>query len=526
MAVSASGYKVGKQPLAQSFFVPQSSGIYITKVDLYLKAADETAPIQIEVRPMVNGFPSSSEVLPGSIKALPGSTFAGGASVSDDATTATEFRLDEPLYLGGQRDYALVITADSKDYEVYVAQINEFAVGSTEKRVNKQPTLGSLFYSQNGTTFTAAQNQDLTFKIHRAKFKTTTSIVRLKNASVPTQLLQSNPITTTEGDSSVQVFHPHHGMQAGQPIVLSGIDSDGVGGILGATLNKRYNITSIDYTGYKFNADTAADSNAIGGGTTVQATKNIPYSGIFPNIQTLIPPGADINASIKTTSSKSYGGVGTAFQKDPDFQAIRLLDHTTLPRLNLVAHDSAETSELGAGVKSLEMEIKLFQDSDIGGMVDMQRSSVGLFHNVIDKQASSITDGFNVPLDFVDETSPTGGSAASKHLSRVFVLEEEAVGVKILIDANRPSTADFQVYVRTCDIDDNIKEQSFVLVPSETIIPSDDNPTIFRQYTYLHGGLGGDLTPFKKYQTKIVFRSTDQAFTPVLRNLRVIALSV
>jgi len=174
----------------------------------------------------------------------------------------------------------------------------------------------------------------------------------------------------------------------------------------------------------------------------------------------------------------------------------------------------------------LEMEIELNQDSNNAGMIDLQRSSVALISNIIDKQASSVTNGFNVPLNFVDETSAIGGSAAAKHLSRVIVLEEEAVGLKILIDANRPSVADFQVYVRTCDVDENIREQSFTLLSQETIVPSDDNPLIFRQYTFLHGGLGGDLTPFKKYQTKIVFRSTDQALVPVLRNLRVIALSV
>ena len=194
--------------------------------------------------------------------------------------------------------------------------------------------------------------------------------------------------------------------------------------------------------------------------------------------------------------------------------------------MNLVAHDSAETSELGSGVKSLEMEIQLNQDSNNAGMIDLQRSSVALINNIIDRQASSVTDDFNVPLNFVDETSAIGGSAAAKHLSRAIILEEEAVGLKILIDANRPSVADFQVYVRTCDADENIREQSFTLLSAETIVPSDNNPQIFRHYTFLHGGLGGDLTPFKKYQTKIVFRSTDQALVPVLRNLRVIALSV
>ena len=176
MSVTSVGYKVGKQPIAQSFFVDESRGIYVTKVDLFFKSADENAPIQVQLRNMINGFPSSNTILPGSVKSLPGSTFSGGASVSADASVATTFEFDEPIYLKGKQDYALVVIADSKEYEIYVAQINEFVVGSTEKRINKQPILGSLFYSQNGATFTAAQNQDLTFVLHRARFKTKKSI--------------------------------------------------------------------------------------------------------------------------------------------------------------------------------------------------------------------------------------------------------------------------------------------------------------------------------------------------------------
>ena len=527
MAVTTKGYKVGKQPVAQSFYVSESTGIYCTKFDLFFKTADENAPIQIEIRPIVNGFPSSVEILPGSVKALPGSTFSGGASVSNDASVATTFELDEPVFLKGRNDYALVITADSKDYEIYVAQINDFVVGSTEKRVNKQPTLGSLFYSQNGTTFTPAQNQDLTFRLYKAKFKNNTATVRLNNAPVPRQLLKNNPLTTTTGSQTVKVFHPHHGMQVGQPVTLAGVDSNGVGGIFASTLNKRYNVTAVDYTGYTFTADSAADSDARGGGSLITSTKNIPYSTIFPNIQTLVPNNTSVGAEIKTTTGKSFAGTETAFQKSSNFKSLKILQNSTLSTQQIVAHDSAETSELGAGIKSIDMNIQMVGiDSNVGPMIDLQRSSLALINNVIDKQASSVTSGFNVPLNFVAETSKTGGSAASKHLTRVITLAEESVGLKVFLDANRPAAADFEIYVRTASDDEVITEKDFILLSQETTIPSDENPTIFRNYTYLHGGLGGDIPAFLRYQFKIVFRSTNQAKPPIFRSLRVISLSV
>lgn len=529
MGQTSTGYRVGKQPIAQSFFVAEPGGIYVTKVDLFFEVADENAPVSIEIRPMVNGLPSSSTIIPGSIKSLPGSTFTGGASVSADATTATPFILDEPLFLKGNNEYALVVTADSKDYKIYVAEINEFAVGSTEKRVNKQPTLGSLFYSQNGRTFTPAQNQDLTFRIHRAKFKHQNAKVILQNASVPKQLLSNNPISVDSGSNVVTVFHPHHGLQVGQGVTLSGVDSAGVGGISADTLNKKYNITSMDYTGYKFTADSSATANIRGGGSRIQATKSISYNTIFPNIQTNIPVGTEIAPAVKTTTSKSYAeSTDNSFQKSTEFEGIALLENINFDNLKIVANDSAEINQIGAvgvQVKSLEMELNMFGDSNMAPMIDLQRSSVGLISNVIDKQASGATTNFNVPLNFVDETAKIGGSSASKHLTREVVLEEAAVGLKILIDANRPTSTDFQVYARTCDIDESIVEKDFVLIPQEAEITADDNPNVFRQYDYLYGGLGGDVLDFKKYQIKIVLRSTNQAFSPVLDNLRVIALS-
>jgi len=525
--LTTTGYKIGKQPIAQSFFIDEPNGIYCCKVDLFLRAADQNAPIQVQIRPMENGVPSSNKILPGSVLSLPGSTFSGGASVSSDATTATTFRFDEPVYLKGNTDYALVVIADSKDYEIYIAQINEFTVGSTEKRVNKQPILGSLFYSQNGTTFTPSQNQDLTFKIYKAKFKHQTGTIRLHNAPVPKKLLPVSPITTTGGSTNVKVFHPHHGMQVGQSVTLSGVDSTGVGGIFASTLNKKYNITSMDFTGYSFTADSAADSDAIGGGSLIQATKNIQYTTIYPNIATIIPQARAVSARIKSTTGKSYAGGETSFQKGSSFERVIINENNTTDILKIIAHDSAQTSELGAGVKSLDMEIDLIgADSSSAPMVDLQRTSVGLFSNIIDKQASTVTANFNVPLNFVAETNNIGGSSPSKHLTVPITLGAAAVGLKVLIEANRPREADFELYFRAASEDELIRDKDFTLIAPEAAIPSDENDQIFRQYQYLIGGQGGDLTEFVRFQLKIVFRSTNQAKVPVIRSLRAIALSV
>ena len=114
MAVTSTGYKIGKQPLAQSFFIDEPRGIYCTKIDLYFRAVD-SSPIQVQLRPMINGTPSPSLILPGAISSKTGLT---SSDTSNDASVSTEFIFEEPVYLKGLTDFAIVIVADSKDFEV------------------------------------------------------------------------------------------------------------------------------------------------------------------------------------------------------------------------------------------------------------------------------------------------------------------------------------------------------------------------------------------------------------------------
>lgn len=523
MAVTSQGYKINKHPIAQSFFIDELTGIYCTKIDLYFAAKDNDFPVSLQLRPMVNGYPSAQTIIPGSQVIIAGSS----VNTSTNATSATTFTFAEPIFLKGLTDYAIVVTADSSDYKVFVAQTNEFLVGSTERRVDRQPVLGSLFYSQNSATFTAAQNQDLTFKLYQAKFRYRTGTAVLHNADLPKRTLSSNPLSVTTGSSTVTVSHYNHGLQIGDTVNITGVDSAGVGGINYGSIIGNRSVIARDYTGYTFAADSAADSDVVGGGSTIQVTKNIPYSIIYPHMGILQPNGTSLNAGGKGTTGKSYAGTETAFQKQTDYSLLSLNKNNEANETYLIANSISEAAELGAGIKSFDMAVNMNTiDSNVTPMLDLQRASLSLISNVIDKQDSASTSGFNVPLNYVNETSPTGGSSASKHITKPVTLASDAVGLKIILSANRPSSADFQVYYRIAAGDEILIDQNWVLLPEETSNPSDEKRTTFREYQYIAGGPGGGLTSFTQFQAKIVFRSTNQARVPVIKDLRVIALSV
>jgi len=285
-------------------------------------------------------------------------------------------------------------------------------------------------------------------------------------------------------------------------------------------------VANPDMYGYKIYADSAATSSIVGGGIGVEATRNIMFDIVSPNVQTLIPTtGTRLSAFGKFTSGKSPAGSETRFVKDVSYSSLAINTNNIASSVKMIGHPSVETVDIGANSATIALRLST-NSADVSPVVDMQRTSLSMFNNLIDKQDSDRdTIGFNTPLIYVPETDADGGSHLAKHITTPISLAETAVGLRILLGANKPSVADFQVYWRTADEGTNIRDVDWTLVNPENSVPSDENPNIFREYRYLVGGLNGSLTPFTTYQLKIVFRSTSSAKVPVIQDLRVIALA-
>ena len=357
------GYIRGQHSIAQSFNVDASAGIYLTKIGLYFHSRDEDAtnpmPVHLDLRPMVNGYPSSSKVLPGTRVTVSQSNI----TTSTDATVETEFRFTEPVYLSGNTDYCFVLSTSSNAYRHYMSEVGDFTVGSTEKKILKQTTLGSLFYSQNSVTYTAAQELDLSFKLYKAKFKTNTGTIKLKNAEIPKKLLTSNPFTTDSGSSTVTVYHPHHGLRGNENVRFDVDSSISVGGISGVNIMGTRTVTSMDATGYKFTAGASATSSTIGGGDSVLGTQNLIYSRVYPNIEFIQPTGTTIIPSYKGVTARSIAGAETPYVKSSTFSAIGLNTNNDAYVNRAVCDPFLETNQIAGGDsnarKSGEMEIQL-----------------------------------------------------------------------------------------------------------------------------------------------------------------------
>lgn len=159
-------------PLAQTFYVDNPKGIYATSVDIYFYEGDPALPVSVELRPTVNGVPSSSDIYPFSQVTLePDDVTADPA-----ADLPTNFKFKSPVFLKGETFHSLVVTANSKDYSVWVAKMGEPDVTKANQDdsktvfVSANPNSGVFFRSQNGATWTPSEREDMKFTLYRANF--------------------------------------------------------------------------------------------------------------------------------------------------------------------------------------------------------------------------------------------------------------------------------------------------------------------------------------------------------------------
>ena len=533
-------YSLNKNPIAQSFYVDTARGIYVSKIDLFFKTKPTVDSIvSLELRPMESGAPDPQLSVPGSYVSLNQNAVNANTSYTQpgDTLTPTTFTFDSPVFLNPNQFYAFVINGSVKGYSLFGAEIEEFELGSTERRVDKNLVTGNLFQTDTGYTFSPALGQDLSFKIYKCVFDTTQNTkIALFNSPVPKKLLAANPITTTSGSTTCFLAHPDSGLIDGDSIVISGATD--VGGLTAAThINGTRTITKIDATGVQFTAGTTASSSASGGGSNVLASQNYLYGTSRTNVEFLPLSGTQSYTFVKPVTGESYSQKETGYQTG-DWQQVQTDVDAGSGILNVVAYTDTEVSNsLSASDatyynnKSLHVLYETTtRDADVAAPIDLQRCSfTAVAHKVNNPVAGPVTmpndAGTHVPIVYADETNPNGGSTSAKHVMNPVNLELAAKGIKVLYAGNVPKDSYIDVYYRTSTADINIYDQSWTLAPETSNNPKDDNPQNYYEYEHAIGGLyTSTLDEFDTFQIKFVFRSANQARVPSMKDVRNIAL--
>jgi len=200
-------------PLAETILVdgvkyPQ--GVFVTSIDLcFAGKPTDDIPVILELRPVINGYPSSLEILPcvsptgyAVVTLRNDQVNTSSAPSMNTASTYTRFEFAAPIHLMPGKEYAIIVRSDSDLYTVYTAELGSSIIGSDAK-VSKQPYAGSFFKSQNASTWTESPFEDLMFRINKAIW-TASDEVPLSGILVARAV---PPATNTFFDSIE--FYPH-----------------------------------------------------------------------------------------------------------------------------------------------------------------------------------------------------------------------------------------------------------------------------------------------------------------------------
>ena len=91
-------------PLAQSFIVDETGGVFITSVDVYFNTKDTNIPVSMQIRTMENGYPTTS-ILPFSdITKEP-----ADIQISETGAVATKFTFSAPVNIPQSIEHCFVL---------------------------------------------------------------------------------------------------------------------------------------------------------------------------------------------------------------------------------------------------------------------------------------------------------------------------------------------------------------------------------------------------------------------------------
>ena len=314
-------------PLAQTFRVDETSGVFITSVDVFMRDKDEELPLTIQVRTVETGLPTS-KILPFSVVVKDPSE----VNVSEDASIPTTFTFDSPVYLTGEHEYALVLVTPAENYNCWISRMGEVdisTVGLPDEQqvlISQQPYLGSLFKSQNGTTWDPSQYEDMKFTIRKAVFNTSPSVGRFFNSELAT----GNDEVPTLAENSITSLSKK---------AIVGLGSAMLGTTLATGLVPGVNISQFDNLNASANLINTAGVAKIGDAAAVTIVN--PGVGYTPQSGSL----AYNDIPMVTQTGEGSGIVGNVTVQNGQISAVTFTDGGK----NYAVGDSLGIGTLGLG---------------------------------------------------------------------------------------------------------------------------------------------------------------------------------
>lgn len=203
-------------PVAMGFVLDRD--YFISGLDIYFYSIniEENDEIWIELRQMVNGYPSSKSGL--TVKRYNSRDIA--SFVSENATVPFHAKFDFPVFIPGGEEHCFIVGGYSPKTRIWVARLGQTIIDQPSKILETQPKLQSSFRSQNSTTWNAEQYENIKYRLYAAKFKKDVMGVKFQHENNIYPLTR-DAFEGQVGSSRVRVYIEDHGLLPGDKTTIS-----------------------------------------------------------------------------------------------------------------------------------------------------------------------------------------------------------------------------------------------------------------------------------------------------------------
>jgi hypothetical protein len=564
--------------LAQTFFTPkpngnqQNYGIFCTSIDLFFKSKPSVAqyfqnsklisrgsmqlPVTVKIAEVQNGYPTKNYLAAKTVQAK--DVNVSTVPNTSNTATITKFTFDDPVYLEPDREYAIIIGSDSPDYEVWISELGTDVLGATiPRRISEQPYAGSFFRSQNSSTWTPYQNQDLMFVLNKAVFEgsgtATFNLTDTPTANIPVDrvmLISSElkfPIGTVDyklkgiyantgaAETTGVYLVPHAAVEYGTILDKSGKPSST--SFLNRRLISRGNANSFVMTVEMASSNPDISPIVNAERLSVAAvTFGINNGGISNNEISITNIGAGYNA-VSSSGNVIKGGSNTSINTFAQlYRQTYYANNYNVAFYNVTITNNSNDNGTGAyGFAVANTD----GSNTINHIVITTPGSGYLETPTISIESGNATTKTQATALVAGETGKAGGNMLAKYLTREIVLGDgfESGDLRVFMDAILPTACDIQVYYKVLSGDDpdKIANKSWRRMEKvkdissrnfNTLVGLEYRPSLLEnRIKYTENGvaypIGGS---FKNFQIKVCLLSSDPSIIPKVKNLRIIAV--
>jgi len=553
-----------RDPLCQSFLIDGENypnGVFLKSVKFFFnsKPTNSQEPVTLSIVGTLNGYPNG-ETLDNSIVTLtPESIKVSNTPHHLDPNTFTEFVFPAPVYIQPETLYAFLLKTESTEYNLYAASKNAIALPSSVKnnpsdaepnsitKISVAPYVGSLFESQNALTWTAQQGKALMFVLDRCVFDTSTP--RTLNFVVPKNLPYRKLISQEIRNYWDSDF-------------MSNLNGD----YAGANVESHaVNVTTTDFIPTATNVQYSFIASMKSGGFAAERTITPGKYGCPSYDDIYLDDGLGERLLI-ASDSNSFRLNARLSSNDNTVSPMVSDDGLSLYNTqwninNLGLSNTSITLVNGGTGYNVQTASVSISNPDIAGEVASAaltvNTSTGIIESVyITNEGSgyvttptiTISDpttrsgNANVVVSMNGETSPQGGNALAKYITKRVVLTpgNDSGDLRVFFTAYRPFGTNIHVYYKIQNRNDNrvfedgnwqlmttVSGQNFYSKSRDNVIeyvaaPGTNNvPDDSISYTDSNGVV---YTSFNQYAIKIVLSTNDKTRVPFLTDLRTLAL--